>query len=233
MNEFKAEVIGSGERYLATTPEPIASASLFKDLSDVIWDQRMDSHALHNTSYNTRLSTEFTPGRAMKCLDRMVGKHIDPYGILGGAGESLILKDADGNALPIDADRLYYPASIMVGTENRDPDGRVRKIPLDDEDKYIQFTEGHRDYHRSVYALLSSADSENHPFTIKYGIWRDETTQNQTSKLTTLIDHPYLSEDETPKNIGDFKLSERQEIRFLRCIQELGGISISPNVGKG
>lgn len=223
---LQAKVMATGEIISVEEPEPLASAVLFKAVSDKIWERRTNEHL---TFVDAPL--EASPIEARDRLNDTL-RSIDESLVIAGAGKAIDLGVPYPGEEPvvIAAEALHEPIRARVGTYNWDAQGGTwRFVEIDGERQGAEFIDGHLDYQRELYAKLrfSAPGQQGIRTVLTYAMQRYQMGQAGTTKLHINIwDSRFAETGYEGHPRGSVELTEAKELTMLETIKTLGGITL-------
>lgn len=223
---LQARVIDTGEVIEIEEAEPLASAVLFKTVSDKIWEHHTNEHL---TFVDAPL--ESSPIEARDRLNNVL-RSIDDNLVIAGGDKAVDLGTPYPGEEPIviEAEDLREPIKARVGTYNWDARGGAwRFVELEGERQGVEFIGDHRDYQRELYAKFgfSAPGRQGIRTVLTYAIQRYQWAQAGTTNLYVNVWDSRFAEtgyEGHPK--GSVELTEAQELAVLETMKTLGGITL-------
>ena len=222
---LKLKVLSTGDIIEAPDVEPLESAQAFVATSDKIWERRSNP----NLSFTT-VSSVISPIESRDAINEAV-RQIDEKLVISGTGKALELSGMwPGQKVVLSPEYLDAPSGAGAGTFNWDSQATWRHMDIDGQREVIEFVDGHTDFHRELYVQLSFTPEDKIGTTIlKWAMQRYQPQQNLTASLWS---HAWVSRFAESGYEGNAlhskKLSEKQELEFIKLVQKIGGISLGP-----
>lgn len=203
--------------------EPLYSATLYKYISDKIWEQkpRKDKWTVWG------IDSVVPPEDAYAMMNDVVGM-IKKQLVLTNKRINLGKKYDKGPDIVIPRRMLNTPVSAFVETLNWDDRNTGRVVFGDDEKhKYARFTDGHRDYSRELNASFRF-DKDGHRAVVTYAMQRAQHFQGKPTDLYVSLYHTAFQDQGYEGDVQHVtELTEQQEINVLRVMAKMGGIALN------
>lgn len=202
-------------------PAPLESATLFKVISDQIWDQRQLN--IDTTSWSTTANLD-----AEQALNEVTTqlKEIDEKFDISSGEEDLKLTGRWNESVEIARSKLITPRQSTLTTFNWDAHSTIRIVYIDDERHVAQFSDGHRDYSRELEAKFwFTVDDQT--LIASYSMQRHQYDQDIPTSVSASIWYSHFAETGY-EGSGIFRaeLSEEKELTLLQIFARIGGISL-------
>lgn len=204
-------------------PEPLASARLFKHVSDGIWASRpkRPQHYLQLPSWS--VVSAVPPDEVAATLNWTLGE-IDEGLVVVGGQRSLKLSGMRSQRAIVPGRDLRSPSLATMATFNRDEPQRA--VTIDGQPRYVRFMDGHRDYVRQLELKLHYQSSAAR-VVVAYSMWRYQQEQDMPTSLTAGAWYSEFAEtgyDSEP--IRSVELTSDQETSVLKIMAMAGGIGL-------
>ncbi|HVX24649.1 MAG TPA: hypothetical protein VG992_04920 [Candidatus Saccharimonadales bacterium] len=214
----------NGQETTLEDPEPLASAVLYKQLTDQLWEHNRPS----NPDWASTMARIVTPlPEAWAATAEMLADIDDRLDLTKRAG-GLALRGPWNDEVVFPAEQLQEPKAAGIEVFRWDPrfDGRV----IDEKFTYADFIDGHRDYSREL-SLRFHFDVQHNDrsgsLNLGFPIQRSQARQDQTVSMSSHVWYSGFAETGYEGNSQVFvDLSEAQEIAMLQLIAKLGDITL-------
>jgi hypothetical protein len=200
-------------------PEPVASARLFKHVSDGIWASRPRQFRLPFWS----VVSVIPPNEVAATLNWTVSE-IDESLVVGGGQRSLELSGMRSERAIVPGFRLRNPTSAAMVTFNRDEPQRA--VIVNGQPRYVKFVDGHQDYARELDLKLNY-EFGSEQAVISYSMWRHQQVQDLPISLMASVRYNDFAETGYESEpICSVELTPEQETSVLKIMAMVGGISL-------
>ena len=223
---LKVKVLNTGDTLEVPDVERLESAQQYLDVSDRIWSRRTNPHLAV-----TEIPSVLTPEESRDAINEVVGR-IDKRFVISGRTKELTIRGPWPNdKATLSPAFLKKPAAAAVGTYNWDKQATWRHMDIDGHREAVEFTDGHTDFHRELFAKLFF-QGRKHLTVLRWLVQRYQPDQNQQAVLYSHAWYSGFAESGYEGNgLHWKKLKEGQEIEFVKLAQRLGGISLDPQAG--
>lgn len=219
---LNVRVISTGERLTIPDVEPTESAALFWQISDEIWRQKPKDLDLTCNAVESAMPVL----EARDALNEVIGG-ISRKLLVSGVDKTIKLYGRRDEEVELKPKLLDSPISSDVGTFNWDEQSTWSHANIDGKLEGVEFTDGHRDRYRELYAGLWFKDEDNQHVNLTYSMQRIQYKQDRPTSLTMSIWYNRFAETGYEGNhLKHAKLSMEQELRVLRVFQAIGGITL-------
>lgn len=214
--------LATGERLTIPDAEPLESISLYKTISDKIWEQSGNTDFAEAT-----VRTVISPLETQDAINEVVGNMGKRF-VLSGINKSLKLTGPRReDKIKLSAEYLNVPYSAFIGTFKWDRRLDTRTVMVDKKWKTYEFTDGHLDFHRDLFAQLVFRD-KNFCTILTWSAQRLQPYQDRLTSLSLNAWHDDFAESGYEGTyLVNKKLSVVQEIEFLKMIRTIGGLSVT------
>jgi hypothetical protein len=210
---------GSINEITVADPVPLASARLFKYVSDAIWERRPEN--LHVPFWD--VGTNITKNTVKQIVNWTVDD-IDPRLKVANRWHGLRLAGTHNLHAMVPAISLRELSAVSVGTYNWDTP--ERSVDIDGTSRDVTFIDGHMDYDRQLELKLHFNFTPAY-LVASYAMRRRESSQDHPIGLRLSAYHSELAEtDYGGTSLHSVSLTPEQETTMLKMFASIGDIDL-------
>ena len=219
--KLKVRVIKTGDMRTIDDAVPIKSAAEFWQMSDAIWHQKPPELKLACFSLGAKMPVE----KARDTLNEVLA-HIDEKLVVSAIDKVMQMEGPHSDdKISFNPGFLASPAAVHIGTYNWDDRNTWRYANVDGVVQGVEFTDGHKDRHRELFASLDFTDKSRSIARLNYSMQRIQMSQDTETSLNMSIWHSDFAETGYEGNHPEaVPLSVAQEIKVIGALQAMSGI---------
>ncbi len=206
-------------------PEALASAQLYKRISDDIWRKKSSGS---KDSVVATVESVLESSEARDAINDVV-RPIDSRLVVSGIDKALHLGGMwPSQKAKLSPKFLSRPLAAEVSTTNWDSRyGKRRDVEVNGQHLIAKFVDRHTDYSRELFARLYFGDEDSVKAFLEYSIQRNQAAQGSLTELWLTAWHYTLADTGYEGNrLHHVGLTEEQEISVLKLFQSIGGITL-------
>lgn len=222
--KLRVRVIKTGERRTLSDVEPLDSAAKFWRVSDAIWRQKPATLKLACFSMAAKMPVL----EARDTLNEVLAA-IDEKLVVSGINKAMKLEGPHSDdKITLMPALLASPAEVHVGTYNWDQRNNWRYATINGEQQGVEFTDGHKDYHRELFASFDFRDKKNRSTArLNYSVQRIQMSQDTTISLNMSIWHSDFAANGYEGNqLQEVPLTVAQEFKLIDAFQAMSGTRV-------